>query len=71
MLPRQTDIYLTSPCSHARVLLGIMYCRLLAAEGAAAGLPDGTFVMLQHGGIIRTADGIDSRRAPLLPVSNA
>ena len=44
--------------------------RLLASEAAAAGLPPDAFVTLQHGGIISTAGGADSRRAPLLPVSS-
>ena len=44
--------------------------RLLVSEAAAAGLSVDAFVTLQHGGIIRTANGVDSLRAPVLPVSN-
>ena len=43
--------------------------RLLASEAAAGALPPDAFVTLQHGGIISTASGRDSRRAPLLPVA--
>ena len=45
--------------------------RLLASEAAAAGLGPDAFVTLQHGGLISTASGKDSRRAPLLPAPAA
>ena len=41
------------------------------AQAAAAGLGPDAFVTLQHGGLISTAGGRDSRRAPLLPVTSA
>ncbi len=53
---------------YAAMLCGKLF---LVAQAAAAALAPDAFVTLQHGGLIRTAGGRDSRRAPLLPVAAA
>ena len=40
--------------------------RLLAEASAAAGLPGGTFTVLQHGALLQTAGGVDCNAPPVL-----